>query len=664
MLQEQESNKLNSFILQSLDGFFDWSIVSGNVSISQSLKELLGFGKNDLICVNSSFFLDQVFENDVEFVQSELHGFFSSYKEKLHIEFRLLNKEKQPLWVSVIGILQRDSNGKPLRLIGVVTNIDPYKKELEFTVKSSDSKSKFIASLNHELRSPLASIISTANYMLEDDLNEQHKLYVQNIISSADMLMNLVNDVLDVSKITAGKLILEKTPVSLREIIDHVQEILKPQYTKKKLFFEKSIDKSVPQYIKGDSTRIKQILLNLCTNAIKFTKSGGIYLNTKYTKIDRLSGKLYIEVLDTGIGIPSDRIGNLFQDYNQADITTTRQYGGTGLGLSICKRLINLMGGEISVSSKENMGSTFWFEIPAELPDFDEIPQQNTYTTKNTQTKLDHKGSSSELKLEEPKGGYMQSVTAQFLDILVAEDNMVNQAVIKGLLEKLGHKVTVANNGQEAVDQAHDKEYDIILMDINMPVMDGITACQEIRKFNPHIPIIAVTANTLDEGKQSCLAAGMNGFATKPVDKQKLNDLLAPYLQVKYSSEAFSQPAKEPRANTAINSEILYVDTNSLQQLISDLGSDRIQKFIEMYKKDAPKLIENLNNQIELEHSAHTLAGMSENLSFTALGKKSRLLLAKIRQDQIDEMFKAEVIELPNIYEKTLAQVENVLSQS
>ena len=321
------------------------------------------------------------------------------------------------------------------------------------------------------------------------------------------------------------------------------------------------------------------------------------------------------------------------------------------------------MGGDISVSSKENIGSTFWFEIPIEIPDSDRICEHTLPEFTKTYNKVIN-NPTTPLKVEEKKGGYM-TTEAPSLEILVAEDNMINQAVIQGLLEKIGHKVTLAENGQDAVQWHSAKKFDVILMDINMPILDGIGACEEIRKVDTEIPIIAITANTLDEGRERCIAAGMNGFASKPVDKQKLMDLLFPY-QIHKASKAASALENQATQNqknisSPPLSEIKYIETSSLKQLIADLGVERIQKFLIMYQSDAPQLIQNLQSQIDLEHSAHTLAGMSENLSFIAIGKTSRGILGKIREGHKDEHFESLIHELPSLYEGTIHAAEDFL---
>ena len=688
MFAEPDTNWFQTAILNSVDGFFDWSIPSDRLSLSTSFKNFLGYTRSELNSIDGSFIKNSTHPEDQQFVDETLTTFFQSLKEDLSFEFRIRSKSNEYMWIRLHGKAKRDDLGTCHKLVGVITNIHSYKSDISHTQKLSEAKSTFIASLNHELRSPLSSIIGAANILLEDGPSEKQKKFLINIVSSADMLLQLVNDILDVSKIAAGKLSIEKRQVHLSDILDQVHAIIQPQYSGKNLTFSIHHDPSTPTYVMGDSTRIKQVLINLCTNAIKFTNSGGITIKTKYTPVTSSSGKFYLEVKDTGIGIAEDKIDILFQDFTQADITTNRKYGGTGLGLSICRKIIDLMGGDISVKSEEGKGSTFWFEIPVEIPRED-IPVKVEKKASLPNQNSDVMDESQHQKYQVPENQNLLSTplcstpNVQFnshskdremnhtvsLNILVAEDNMVNQAVMQGILETLGHKVTIAEDGLEAVTAHGAGHFDAILMDINMPHMNGIEACLKIRETDKETPIIAVTANTLEEEKQKCLAAGMNDFASKPVSKEKVM-LLLQGIQKKSSATAqTASPTQSPVASTETiasappPTEIIYVNTESLKQFIADLGVERIKKFVDMYKNDAPKLIQKLQSNIEVEAASHTLAGMSENLNFTALGKSSRTILTLSRNQGDTQTLSTKINELPKIYNETIKVVENLLSQ-
>jgi|GEM_PF-5226379 len=648
--RDLDSNWFSSALLSSIDGFFDWSIISGKITLSASLKSLLGYARQDLNGDNRNFFLENLHTADQERVLKEFAIFFASSRMEFSSEFRLKLRDGNFKWLRLQGRCYRDDLGKCHRFAGVLFNINEYKRHLSESMEGSDAKSKFIAVLNHELRSPLASIVGTTRLMMEEPLSEKQTRYANNIIQSADLLLTLVNDILDISKITAGKLEIDLQPFDFSEVLENTVEMYSPTSMEKGLFIKTKLDPAIPKTIIGDSVRIRQIILNLCSNALKFTKDGGIHINTRYTPLTANRGKLRIEIVDTGIGIPEDKISLLFQDFTQADISTSRRYGGTGLGLSICKKLVDLMGGEIKVTSKNGEGSTFAFEIPVGLP------TKDATTTISTSPKELNEGKASYCATSTPSENSKRKTA---LNILVAEDNAMNQEIMKGLLENLGHQVTLAENGEIAANLCLKGKFDIILMDINMPVMDGVESCQKIRKTNKTIPIIAVTANSLDSERKRCIEAGMNDFTTKPVDKKKLTTLLEPYLP--QATQSNSSKGKESPMTSSSVPPTSYIEIDAFKQLIEDLGESKIKNFVDLYKKDAPKLIENLKGSINPEQAAHTLAGMSENLNFSALGKQSRIILQLAKEHGSDDKIKELSAILPSLYDATLKSVENLL---
>lgn len=356
-------------------------------------------------------------------------------------------------------------------------------------------KSLFLATMSHEIRTPMNGIIGVSELLKQTPLT-QDQLDLVNIMSiSGNNLLVIINDILDISKIEAGQIKLENRSFDLynvaKEIISMLGIKAKDQGNKLVL----NIDKEVPQYVVGDSMRLKQILLNLTNNAVKFTENGKVEINISYIDDKSSKHKIGFKVVDNGIGIHKKEQSKLFKQFSQLNQTTQREYGGTGLGLAISKSLVELMNGEIGVDSKPKVGSTFWF---------------------NVMLGVSEKANSTKKKIETPIEGSNSS-----LDILLVEDNLINQKIAIGIIKQLGHKITVADNGEVAVDMCKTKDFDVVLMDIQMPVMDGFLATKNIREWEHEnkkqaVRIIALTANALKEDKEKCFDVGMNDFLTKP----------------------------------------------------------------------------------------------------------------------------------------------------
>jgi CheY-like chemotaxis protein len=343
-------------------------------------------------------------------------------------------------------------------------------------------------------------VLGMAQLLQMTDLTEEQQRYVETIQTSGETLLTIINDILDVSKLDAGSVRLDSRPVELRAVVKEVVDLLSTQAQKKSLYLDMEIGADVPAWIRGDATRLKQILTNLVGNALKFTHAGGVRIGMSTLQQGQV---LQCQVQDTGIGIPPDKVDRLFEKFSQIDSSITRRYGGTGLGLVICKRLVEGMGGQIRATSKQREGSTFTFVIP--LVPADEPGKQ----AKAAQTAL----------------------KATNLKILLVEDNAVNQMLALGMLQKLGLNADLATDGAEAVERVRDTSYDLILMDIQMPRMDGLTATRAIRSM-PDIRqprIVALTANAMESDRDACLAAGMDDFLSKPFKAAELQDkLVAP----------------------------------------------------------------------------------------------------------------------------------------
>jgi len=370
------------------------------------------------------------------------------------------------------------------------------------------AKSEFLAQMSHEIRTPMNGIIAMADLLLTSTRNEANLEMIRIIKQSGGDLLKIVNSILDLSKLEAGKVVLDNHNWRLRDIIADCFSLLSSGLHKQ-LEFRCKVDENIPEYVICDSTRLRQILFNLLSNAIKFSPADGeIYLLVSKTGIDtdkRADGDMYLHfnVIDHGIGMSDKQQENIFEAYSQAHKSTTRTYGGTGLGLQICRELCHIMGGEIHIESKEGIGTNANFYIPAALG----------HTNNETPNKI----TADSLR------------PAQDVKVLVVEDNPVNQKVASAVLTKLGYNATLVTNGKAAIETLSSQHYDLILMDCQMPIMDGYEATRKLRtdKRFSHLPIIAMTASTTIEEQNKCRDVGMNDFIAKPFDLESIRAILA-----------------------------------------------------------------------------------------------------------------------------------------
>jgi len=370
---------------------------------------------------------------------------------------------------------------------------------------ANQAKSEFLATMSHEIRTPMNGVLGMANLLLRTDLSDKQENYVEKIKSSGEVLLGLLNNLLDLSKIEASHVELTESDFIPSDLLEDVVSLFRPEAERKggELLTMLPSAPSVP--LIADTGRLKQVLTNLVHNALKFTDMGKVTVRLKQTPLTDGKVGLYVEIDDTGIGISQEKTATIFERFVQADASTTRTYGGSGLGLAICKELIGMMGGEIGVESSEGYGSRFWFRLPC--------PVAHKYTDEKTVSPI----------------GSSVAPSKRNLRVLLAEDNQVNQLVASATLEEEGHIVDVVSNGAEAVQSVENAPYDIILMDIHMPVMDGIEATRAIRTLSGDkstIPIIALTANAMRGDREKYLSAGINEYASKPFVPEELLDII------------------------------------------------------------------------------------------------------------------------------------------
>lgn len=633
----------------STDGLWDWNVVTDDVYYSPRFKELLGYADHEFANVFASF-------------ESRLHpedrqrtlALLQAHLEKrgdYDVECRLQTRSQGYRWFRARGQAVWNASGQATRMAGSMTDITARKSAQQAAEAANRAKSEFLANMSHEIRTPLNAVIGISELVLDTNLDDrQHELMTM-VLESGELLLGIINEILDFSKIEAGKVELEQTEFTLRELLGDTMKSLAFRAARKHLELAYHVQPDVPEYLLGDAARLRQVVLNLVGNAVKFTDAGEVVVRVVSRPSSDGQVELQCDVSDTGIGISADKQGTIFEAFTQADGSTTRRFGGTGLGLSICVRLLELMGGRIWVESEVGRGSTFHFtarfgigsaasqatatiaadslrQVPVLIVDdnatnrmileetvrhwdmdtllaasgsealerFDQrqrsarpirllltdvhMPEVDGYTLCEeirrrpggaelamiVLTSGDRRGDteraqrlglaaqlikpvkSSELRQVigtalaaappggRPANGHRRAtrVTVQPtrpLRVLLAEDSLLNQKLAVGLLTKWGHTVTVANNGLEAVSAAAQQPFDLVLMDIMMPEMNGFEATEAIRRQErergERVPIVALTAHALKGDRERCLAAGMDAYVSKPIRQDELYEAIA-----------------------------------------------------------------------------------------------------------------------------------------
>lgn len=575
-------------------GVWDWDIQKNRAYWNPKMRELFGQSQEQ------EFFSFEdsrtpIHPDDKERVDKECQRSLEE-KDRCDSTYRVVIGDSTR-WVRAIGKIERNHLGEKYRMIGICWDVtrqvelqQVQTQAIETAKKAINMKSQFMATVSHEIRTPMSGVIGMTELLSETNLSAEQREIVQTIKTCGENLLTLVNDILDYSKLEANKVALSIRPFRLADTIKNTLDLFQYKARQKSIKLQFSIDPSVSEFVSQDETRLYQVLFNLIGNAVKFTLSGSINVN-----VTRKNENLYFDVQDTGIGIPKDKLEVIFDSFTQLNPGTVGDSAGTGLGLSISRSLIELMGGDISVRSQENIGSTFSFYIHA--------PKVLHFNNQ-----------------DQDKNKYDNSI--ENLSVLLVEDNPINLKLMVSILERLKLHVDVAEDGEIAVEKAKAFQYDLIFMDIQMPKKNGLQATKEIRNLNlekrPYI--IALTANVSSEHKDECFQSGMDDFLAKPIRVQMIRN------QLKYYASKVDSLKQNNRPTSIVQANVTLLDKEKLKQEFSGF-EDLLQEFCQIFLSNHTSYLQEIEQNlvkddlIKTAKAAHALKGVLSNFQSKSINQ-------------------------------------------
>ncbi len=631
---ELSEKKYRSIFDNSAEGIFQSSLDGRFLTVNPALMKILGYNNREELMnvdISKDVYINKEGRKKV-LLELKENGKLKDY------QISLRKKDGSSVIVRLNDRLVKDEDGNEAYFEGNMQDIseqvhfqklrEKAEEALHAEKEKSDKlakeatqanqlKSQFLANMSHEIRTPMNGILGLLTLIENGAYIDQAemKAFASNAKQSAEILLEIINDILDLSKMESGKMELADLEFNLSDLIDESVSVLSPKIREKKINISREIPDDTCILLKGDNTRIRQIFINLLGNAVKFTNNGAIKVSVRSKYIENDYVLLSVSIKDSGIGIPQSKIKTLFKPFSQVDGSNSRKYGGTGLGLVITKEFVNMMGGEISVESKEGEGSNFYFTL--------RLKKQSDVKSNPNNKRLSRIYDLEENK--EPEfGGDKDSLKKERKkhNILLAEDNLINQKVALRIIKDAGFNAESALNGIEALDAAKNKKYDLILMDVQMPEMDGFTATKKIRELENYktIPVIAITAHALLGDKEKCLEAGMDDYLSKPVVADKLVHMLDSWLKIKLPEE-IKDEKNGPKNSGLFDFDHLKNMSLGDMEFQKDLLSSFLEDISERYKK-LEEFIK-ANKIKEVINEAHTIKGASYSVGATGIAENA-----------------------------------------